>query len=242
MLDGQGLAVSVGNDTAVSAYNKAVTEWLDYKISSMRTLKQAIELEPDFCIAHCFRGYLLVTFNSAAVLPAAVASLTKARALAGAASEREQRHVAALRHLLEGAPHRACACWDEITADYPHDILALRMHHYTCFWSGYRQQLSALPAAVLPAWDDTVPHYGNLLGMVAFGLEELGLYDQAERYGRDAADQNSDDLWAVHAVAHVMEMQQRAADGVKWLDYSLDHFRDFNPFRGHIWWQKKVCF
>ena len=73
MLDGQGLAVSVENDTAVLAYNKAVTEWLDYKISSMRTLKQAIELEPDFCIAHCFRGYLLVTFNSAAVLPAAVA-------------------------------------------------------------------------------------------------------------------------------------------------------------------------
>ena len=83
-----------------------------------------------------------------------------------------------------------------------------------------------------------MPHYGNLLGMVAFGLEELGLYDMAERYGRDAADQNPDDLWAVHAVAHVMEMQQRAAEGIKWLDYSLDHFRDFNPFRGHIWWHK----
>ena len=73
MLDGQGLPITVGNATAVSAYNKAVTEWLDYKVSSMRTLKQAIELEPDFCMAHCFRGYLFVTFNSAAVLPAAVA-------------------------------------------------------------------------------------------------------------------------------------------------------------------------
>ena len=242
MLEGQGLPITVGNATAVSAYNKAVTEWLDYKVSSMRTLKQAIELEPDFCMAHCFRGYLFVTFNSAAVLPAAVASLNKAAALTGTASEREQRHVAALRHLLEGAPNRACACWDEITADYPHDILALRMHHYTCFWSGYRQQLLALPAAVLPAWDDTVPHYGNLLGMVAFGLEELGLYNQAERYGRDAAEQNPDDLWAVHAVAHVMEMQQRAVDGIRWLDYSLDHFRDFNPFRGHIWWHKGLFF
>ena len=56
MLDGQGLAVSVGNDTAVSAYNKAVTEWLDYKISSMRTLKQAIELEPDFVLHIAFAG------------------------------------------------------------------------------------------------------------------------------------------------------------------------------------------
>ena len=238
MHDGQGLALTVSDNAAVSAYDAAVTEWLNYKITAMRTLKQAIEIDPDFCMAHCFRGYLFATFNSAAVMPAAATSLAKASALEGTTSVREQRHVAALRHLLEGAPHKACACWDEITADHPHDILALRMHHYTCFWSGYRQQLLALPSAVLSAWDNTVPHYGNLLGMLAFGLEELGLYDQAERYGRDATDQNPDDLWAVHAVAHVMEMQQRPADGINWLNYSSDHFRDFNPFRGHIWWHK----
>ena len=107
MRDGQGLAVTGSSDAAVLAYNTAVAEWLDYKIAAMRTLKQTIEIDPDFCMAHCFRGYLFVTFNSAAVLPAAAASLTKAAALANTASVREQRHVAALRHLLEGAPHKA---------------------------------------------------------------------------------------------------------------------------------------
>ena len=72
MRDGQGLTVTVSDDAAVSAYNRSVTEWLDYKITAMRTLKQVIEIEPEFCMAHCFRGYLFVTFNSAAVLPAAV--------------------------------------------------------------------------------------------------------------------------------------------------------------------------
>ena len=57
MLDGQGLAVTVSDDTAISVYNTAVAEWLDYKITAMRTLKQAIEIDPDFCMAHCFRGY-----------------------------------------------------------------------------------------------------------------------------------------------------------------------------------------
>ena len=57
MRDGQGLTVTVSDDAAVSAYNRAVTEWLDYKITAMRTLKQAIEIDPDFCIAHSFRGY-----------------------------------------------------------------------------------------------------------------------------------------------------------------------------------------
>ena len=73
MRDGQGLSVTVSDSGAVSAYDAAVNEWLDYKITAMRTLKQAIEIDPEFCMAHCFRGYLFVIFNSAAVLPAAAA-------------------------------------------------------------------------------------------------------------------------------------------------------------------------
>ena len=144
--DNQGLAVTLCDTAALTAYNDAVAEWLDYKNTAMRRLKQAIEIDADFCMAHCFRGYLFVTFNSAAVLPAALSALAKAEALAKNTSPREQRHVAALRHLLNGAPHKACACWDEIVAAHPHDIVALRMHHYTCFCSGYRQQLSSTPA------------------------------------------------------------------------------------------------
>ena len=238
MFDNQGLTVTVSDRIALEFYNSAVIQWLEYKISAMKTLKQAIEIDNDFCMAHCFRGYLFMTFNSAAVLPAAQSALAKAVLFKDKLSQREQCHIRALSHLIAGAPNKACACWDEIVATYPHDIVALRMHHYTCFWSGYRHGLSATPAAVLPSWNDSIPHYGNVLGMVAFGLEELGLYAQAESYGRKAAEQNINDLWAIHAVAHVMEMQQRAVDGLEWLNYQLDDFKSFNPFRGHIWWHK----
>ena len=233
--------MTLSNNLALDPYNNSVAEWLDYKITAMRTLKKAIEIDPDFCMAHCLRGYLFITFNSAAVLPAAQSALDKAEVLVDSVSPREQRHVAALRYLLDGVPNKACACWDEIVAGHPHDIVALRMHHYTCFWSGYRQQLSTIPAAVLPAWEETIPHYGNVMGMLAFGLEELGLYGEAERHGRAATHLNPDGLWAVHAVAHVMEMQQRARDGIEWLDYTFDHSRAFHPFRvtsGGI----RVCF
>ena len=43
MRDRQGLAVTGSDDAAISAYNTAVAEWLDYKITAMRTLKHAIE-------------------------------------------------------------------------------------------------------------------------------------------------------------------------------------------------------
>ena len=55
--DNQGLAVTLSDAAALTAYNEAVTEWLDYKITAMRRLKQAIEFDADFCMAHCFRGY-----------------------------------------------------------------------------------------------------------------------------------------------------------------------------------------
>ena len=62
-----------------------------------------------------------------------------------------------------------------------------------------------------------MPDYGYVLGMHAFGLEEMGDYGRAESAGREAVGRNRGDVWAIHAVAHVMEMQGRARDGIDWL-------------------------
>ena len=45
--------------------------------------------------------------------------------------------------------------------------------------------------------------------MQSFGLEESGEYPEAETFGRRAVEINSEDVWAAHAVTHVMQMQSR---------------------------------
>lgn len=238
MFDNQGLPLTAANIEATSTYNAAVTDWLNYRLSAMPALKKALELDPGFCMAHCLRGSMLMAFNSAAVHDAAQSALRSAQNSLAAATTRERLHVVALDALVNGNPQSACARWEQVLADNPLDIVALRLHHYVSLWAGQRQHLSFAPSAVLPSWTPDVANYGNVLGMLAFGLEELGAYEDAESFGREAAARNPDDLWAVHSVAHVMEMQQRPSDGVDWLNYPLNQWADRNPFRGHLWWHR----
>jgi tetratricopeptide (TPR) repeat protein len=93
---------------------------------------------------------------------------------------------------------------------------------------------------VLHAWDDGVPAHGFVLGMQAFALEETGAYDAAERIGRAAVERNPADVWATHAVAHVMEMTGRTADGAAWLDGLAANWAEINNFTYHVWWHRAL--
>jgi tetratricopeptide (TPR) repeat protein len=76
--------------------------------------------------------------------------------------------------------------------------------------------------------------------MRAFGLEESGDYPAAEAAGRRAIEMNPRDPWAVHAVAHVLEMQDRHADGVAWMAGLEEYWDAANNFRNHLWWHRSL--
>ena len=56
------------------------------------------------------------------------------------------------------------------------------------------------------------------------------------RSGRRAVGLEPRDGWAWHAVAHVMEMQDRRRDGVAWLEPSAETWSDGSFFAIHNWW------
>ncbi len=82
--------------------------------------------------------------------------------------------------------------------------------------------------------------HGFLLGCYAYGLEESGEYLLAERTGRLAVERNSADLWAAHAVTHVMEMQGRPREGIAWLDELHGNWQDCNNFVNHVSWHRSL--
>lgn len=234
--DSQGLEITCAGDAAAQAYRRAVERYFEYRLDTMSQVKAALEADPGFALAHCLQGTLFMLFGSRDVLDKARACLARAQACAKEAgvTERESRHIAALAAWSEGEIERSIQIWDEILFAWPHDLLALRLQHFQLFWLGRSEALRGGPARVLETWSPDLPGYGHLLGMLAFGLEECGAYAEAERQGRRAVALNPEDLWAIHAVAHVLEMQGRRREGLDWLDRPADAWDDRNPFRGHL--------
>jgi tetratricopeptide (TPR) repeat protein len=236
MQDIRGLTLTASTPRAAALYDDAVALLLEYRLTTMATVKEALAADPGFAMGHCLQGYLFMMFGTFSVLDAARGALAKAEAAAAGATERERAHIAALRAWSTGDVAAACTAWDRILFEHPRDLLALRLQHFNNFWMGRATALRNTPASLLAAWDESVPGYGNVLGMLAFGYEECGEYAAAEDAGRRGVAHNPNDLWALHAVAHVLEMQGRHDEGVAWLSRPADAWNDRNPFRGHLWW------
>jgi hypothetical protein len=103
------------------------------------------------------------------------------------------------------------------------------------FFLGDRVNLRDVAARVLPAWPRGTPGAGFVEAMYAFGLEECGDYVTAERHGRAALDADRRDVWAAHAVIHVLEMEGRQPEGIAFVKASAP---DWGPsyFAPHNWW------
>lgn len=84
------------------------------------------------------------------------------------------------------------------------------------------------------ARSDQASHYAK--GCLAFALEEGGLFDSAERLGRQAVEADPCDVWGGHAIAHVYEMTGQATAGLRWSVDIKEHSQQCNNFGFHLEW------
>ena len=238
MLDVRGLEVTAASEDAVRNFDSVLAHYLRFGTETGDALKRTLAEDPEMVLGHCVKGCFLMLFCVPALVVKARASLEAARRSASerGATERERRHLDALDAWIRGEFEEAVEHWERILADCPRDILALKLAHYFHFYLGDNENLRDSIGRVLHAWDDTVDGYGYVLGMHAFALEESGAYEEAERVGRSAVERNPSDLWAVHAVAHVMEMQDRRREGIAWIGESEARIEQCNNFGYHLWW------
>jgi tetratricopeptide (TPR) repeat protein len=238
--DAQGNSLSTGSAEAARAFNHTVTGYLRYRFDTAQRLQALLATDPEFGMAQVLKAAFLLLGYKQAFLPAAQEALAAATRLTAGATPRERAHVGALSAWAEGEMDRATAIWEDILAEHPRDILAFRLHHFVSFWLGRPEAMLAAVERVLPRWGHDLPGYGSVLACRSFANEECGNYTVAEAAGRAAIEIDPGDLWAAHAVAHVLEMQGRRSEGIAWITGLEANWEGGNNLMHHLWWHQAM--
>jgi hypothetical protein len=232
--DSTGYAISGASRESLAAYEKAAGELRCLIGDSVASVRAAIETSPAMPMAHALNAWLHLLGTEPGGLPVARASLQSAQALP--ADDRERGHLRGIELLSDGRWREAARALEDVTVAYPLDGLALQAGHQLDFFTGDSRMLRDRIARALPAWNVSVPGYHAVLGMYAFGLEECGEYGRAEENGRRCVELERRDGWGWHAVTHVLEMQNRPANGIEWLRGDTDAWSQESFFAVHNWW------
>ncbi|MBC6404530.1 MAG: tetratricopeptide repeat protein [Rhodospirillales bacterium] len=233
--DCRGVPTSCNNPALVAALEPLLEDSLAFRGDPVASAQALLEAHPDFILGHIFKAAMLTQVMETRIYDEMLTGVVAAEALWQAACERERGHIRALRAWVDGDFFGAVQRWEEVLVLYPFDLLALQMVHLTDVLLGDVTGQRDCVARVLPLWDESVPGYEFVLGFYAFGLEENRDFARAEECGRRALAIRPDHPYAIHAVAHVLEMQGRQSGGIWFMSSRQKEWAESN-FRNHLWW------
>jgi tetratricopeptide (TPR) repeat protein len=234
--DLRGETLSTDHASSAAAYNQTLDLLNSYRADPVAVLTPALQQDPAFISGHLLMGGMMLATYDPQMNAPAITSLDQAAASPLAPTEREQSLHAALRVWAQGDMNEGNRRLDRHLLDHPRDLLALQLAHTADLALGRTTMLRDRIARVMPFWSESDAGYGYVLGMQAFGLEECFAYEQAEDVGRRAVALQPHDTWAIHAVAHVCEMQGRAADGIQWMNATRSAWEANNGLAVHNHW------
>jgi tetratricopeptide (TPR) repeat protein len=235
--DSRNLIVTASAPKTVELLDAAVASYLGLRKDVADQTAVLVQTDPDCPLGHCLSGYLSMHAGKSEALIDAGEAVKQAKAAGGGRpTARESLHIGALEAWINGDLVGALDRWEQVLTEHPTDILAIRLAQFVTSYLGRSQDICDSVARVLPAWQPETPAYGFLLGCQAYGFEEAGDYEQAERFGRAAVENNPEDLWASHAVAHVMEMRCQPREGIAWIQTGWQQWHNCGNFVRHLWW------
>jgi len=236
LADARGLALSTDRPASVAGYAQALDLFNSLRTDPVAALQPVLDEDPDFIAGHLLMAGFMLSGFDAGLLPAARQSLVAAAASRRRPDAREQSFQGALQHWAGGDMAHANRLLDRHLVDHPRDLFALQLAHMSDLVLGRSQMLRDRIGRALAQWSEEDAGFGYLLGMQAFGLEECNEYARAEALGLQALACNPHDTWAVHAVAHVYEMQGRVDEGIRWLGTGPSFWQRDNALAVHNFW------
>jgi tetratricopeptide (TPR) repeat protein len=234
--DRWGVPVRAGDGLAVALLDQAIEDLVALAGDPAGGAEAAIAGDGELALARIYRAYLSLYATTAEGIAEADALIKPLEGEAGdSLPARERHHLAAARAWADGNWQAATRALERALAASPRDLLALKVAQDLYFFLGNRLELRDVAARVLPAWPPSDPAWGFVQGIWAFGLEENGDYRAAQAAAENSLARNPRDVWGVHALAHVYEMEGRHEPGVSFLSSSSPNW-ERSYFAVHNWW------
>ena len=145
------------------------------------------------------------------------------------------------RPWLEGRWQAACRVWDELLVEHPRDALALQWAQLWDFYRGDADGAAPAPGARAARVGRSRPAVSRTCWRCTPSASRSATCTRRPRRSAAARWPPTPRVpWAVHAVAHVMEMQGRFEEGAAWLRQHQADWAEGNGFAAHLWWHKAL--
>jgi len=233
--DRYGLACT-GSAAAVQRLSRAQGHLLRFRPEVVDELDAGIAEDTGCVMARAARAWIGLMSSEWPDSRAAAELVAGLRSI----DAREQGHLDAIRVWALGDMHECGRLLDALLDAYPRDALALYVGHQIDFFCGDAINLRDRVMRARSGWDNQHADFPLVDGMLAFGLEECSDYARAEDIGRRAVERHSDDVWAIHAVVHVLEMQARFDEGIAYLENHRAGWAEGNFLNVHNSWHLAV--
>src|SRR4030095_6178984 len=240
MQDRYGLPLTTSSTVAAERFSEGLDLLLEQNFGPEEQFTQAIEADPGFALAHSALAYML---QLRAQVPEARERAQQAQALAPGLSRREQQQIEAIALFVNGQGPRSYPHIRAPLADYPRDILMIRvvqrLFSLGCSGAG----VASFPAPLLAMMQGGASAYGGewaFLGSYAFAHHETGHVEEARRLAERSLMLRATNACAAHSVAHVFFETGDAAGGGEFLDTWLKGFDPRAPYHVHLSWHQAL--
>ncbi|MCY3568432.1 MAG: hypothetical protein OXH38_07365 [Chloroflexi bacterium] len=233
--DAWGLPLTTSEEAA-EAYRLGVDRMLSYRLGVDEALGRAIELDPNFALAHSQLG-LFHLFRGNGKRAAELAN--QAHELAEQASPREQRHAAILGAAARGKASEAPALIDAHLSDTPRDAPIVLQWLGGNFYGGGVEKRERM----LEQFDRLAPSFGDdwwFLSWHAFANHEMDELETARRLVERSLELRRQNGQAAHAMSHVFFEEHDIDGGAGFLGDWLADYPERAGFYRHLTWHQAL--
>ena len=233
--DRYGLPITTRSADARDAYVAGVDGVLAAAAGERDHLARAVEVDPDFALAHVALARARLLLGDAA---GARESVARARTLAASTTPREQSHIGALSLAMEGKPVDSLAATHAHLARYPRDAMVAAPATGVFGLIGFsgRQGRESEQVEFLEALK---PHLADdwwYQSAYAFALCEAGRLEEALDTIERSMATNPGNAHGAHIKAHVLYERGEDGPGLDYLDSWLPGYAREGLMHCHISW------